>query len=529
MRRLVLLLALALPAAADVVVLTDGKTLEGQVSETDQGVQVLFPNGGSAFIPKERVARVEKKPSKVDLYLERRKALAPGDLAGMLELAEWARTQGLDRPAGRLAREVLSKEPGNARAHALLGEVEVCGLFLTPEEAARRGFASLSRGWGDWDQRYAEQEAALGLSPEALDMARAALAVALGSGEEAEHAQAEMSKLPSRDWSLLLHRLPPQVSGPLPSGRLEFRSPGAAASELPVALAWVPPGAEGKELPCLLALPDVADGLEGTYKRWEGAARAKGVVLLCHAKPEALSWLRARGVAVDRNRIVLAGFASGADEAWALLERRADLFASALLVSGASDAAAYPDIGNAAGLGLFVLLGQEDAPQPNRHVREVAQGLIARKGRVSIRDLPGPAREFAPSVLAEALGEALAARRVPWPTRIRLQGFSGGSAAWLRVDALEPAEPPGAPSESLAEARISSHNAVFLSARGVKRLTLSFSDDLLDLTKPVTVTLNGRQVFQGMVAPDLKLMLSRFREDADRHRAVTASLTVESK
>ena len=49
---------------------------------------------------------------------------------------------------------------------------------------------------------------------------------------------------------------------------------------------------------------------------------------------------------------------------------------------------------------------------------------------------------------------------------------------------------------------------------------------MVDLQKPVTITANGKQVFSGLVAPDLGMMLELVREFADRGRVFHAVVDV---
>lgn len=520
MKRLPLLGLLALlPVSADVVTLTDGKTLEGRVSETPEGVRILLPDGGALFLPKARVARIEKKPTAVEVFQERRKALAPDDIEGRLLLAEWAKAQGFERPMQRLLREVLALDPGNLRAQTLLGKVHVGPLFLTPDEALRHGYVPLEEGWGELEARYEEDERDLGLEAGILAQAKGLLEKAL-AGEADAPAQMAALALSSRAWTVLLHRRePPPPAAPPATGRIE---------DLPGLLAWTPQPDGAREIPCLLTLADGKEGLEGAYARWLPLARSQGMALFCALKaegaldPEALA---KRGIRPDPNRLLLGGFGSGADDGWEEIRRHPDRYAAAVLGSGAPRMEDLPDLKqNAPDLRILALLGQRAPDDWHESLGNILPMLSPPFGMMTLKILPDVARELPSDVLGEALAEAKALRRVPWPRRMTRRGVSAGeSQAWIRVEALSPL-----PREIPAfEAQVGTRNTLFLATRGLARLTLLLSDDLVDLSKPVTVVLNGRQAFRAHVPADPGLMLAQYRRTGDRHRLVSATLTLE--
>ncbi|MBI3725588.1 hypothetical protein HY251_16795 [bacterium] len=85
----VLVLALAGAARADVVTLTNGGKIEGEVVREDKDeVEVKLPSG-STVIPRSRVEKIEKKPSPEQEYNARRDKLAANDAQGRVDLARF--------------------------------------------------------------------------------------------------------------------------------------------------------------------------------------------------------------------------------------------------------------------------------------------------------------------------------------------------------------------------------------------------------------------------------------------------------
>ena len=69
-------------------------------------------------------------------------------------------------------------------------------------------------------------------------------------------------------------------------------------------------------------------------------------------------------------------------------------------------------------------------------------------------------------------------------------------------------------------------NAFHATARGVTNLTLLVSPDVVDFAKPVQVTVNGAQVFSGLVKKDLPTLLKWASRDNDRTALYGAELHI---
>ena len=67
-------------------------------------------------------------------------------------------------------------------------------------------------------------------------------------------------------------------------------------------------------------------------------------------------------------------------------------------------------------------------------------------------------------------------------------------------------------------------NAFHATTRGVSDFTLLVSPDVIDFAKPVQVTVNGAQVFSGLVKKDLPTLLKWASRDNDRTALYGAEL-----
>lgn len=154
-----LLLGLSLmggAASADDVYLQNGRKFEGVIAETTDTQVRIRMQGGVVSLPKSQVLRVEPKDSDLSGYLRRKEALRrnAGSRAGdWLELARWAKAQGLDQGAREAALLAADLDPKLEGLPPLLRGYrysfdEQLGRWISYEESMRRrGFVFTQGAW----------------------------------------------------------------------------------------------------------------------------------------------------------------------------------------------------------------------------------------------------------------------------------------------------------------------------------------------------------------------------------------------
>ncbi len=136
---------LAAPAVGDRIVLKDGRTFEGSVTEPNGKVLIELPYGTLSF-PASDVLKIERGPSLMDIYRGRLGVIDRKDPDEVTVLAKWARDRGLMRQADALLREVLELDLDHAAARKLLGFVKADGKWLEAGEALKLAEAKLQAG-----------------------------------------------------------------------------------------------------------------------------------------------------------------------------------------------------------------------------------------------------------------------------------------------------------------------------------------------------------------------------------------------
>jgi hypothetical protein len=154
----VLPLVAATPAFADVLVLEDGRLVEGEV-ERQGDVFLVRSRFGVAEVPAAHVTEHLPAASLDQRIREHLATLDPEDTENRALFAGWLVEVGRADEGRALARDVLAVDPQCRAAHEVLGHVRHRGAWVTPDEARRRD--GLERHGDRWytPQEWANLEA----------------------------------------------------------------------------------------------------------------------------------------------------------------------------------------------------------------------------------------------------------------------------------------------------------------------------------------------------------------------------------
>lgn len=141
------LVFLAVPAvSADIVILKNGKRLEGRVEDAGDSVLIHLRHG-SVKIRRDRIESIVKKKTALDEFHEKAEALEAQAAAGKLdgparaglwfELAAWAQEQDLPRSRLDALQQTIAADPDHAKAREALGYVRFDGRWVTGAERHR--------------------------------------------------------------------------------------------------------------------------------------------------------------------------------------------------------------------------------------------------------------------------------------------------------------------------------------------------------------------------------------------------------
>ncbi len=134
-------------AVADVVHLTNGKSIEGTVVTQGDKVKVRTQYG-FVVLKKSEIARIEKGSSLEAEWTARRSAIKDKDIPARFRLALWAKDKGWTKKAREEFEAILKLDPNHRGAHYTLGHVRYDGKWMTEDQAMKaQGYVKLDGRW----------------------------------------------------------------------------------------------------------------------------------------------------------------------------------------------------------------------------------------------------------------------------------------------------------------------------------------------------------------------------------------------
>jgi predicted esterase len=208
---------------------------------------------------------------------------------------------------------------------------------------------------------------------------------------------------------------------------------------------------------------------------------------------------------VDLDRVWVSGLSQTGFWSWQLGNERADRFAGIAPMSAVSvQQTRY--LANFTNVAIYILHGDQDAVCPIAQPRATRDLLKQLGVRFEYREIAGAGHTVDVwGHLHEALEWLTARPRDPYPKKIAkaLQTTRVPWCYWVRVDELSKTGPgqAGAAPTAVVTAEVNGQ-AITIASEGVKALTMCLSSELVDLSKPVTITWNGVKKHDGLVGRD---------------------------
>ncbi|WP_448661333.1 dienelactone hydrolase family protein [Sphingomonas sp. CJ20] len=228
---------------------------------------------------------------------------------------------------------------------------------------------------------------------------------------------------------------------------------------------------------------------------------------------------------VDPNRVYLMGYSAGGDGVWQVAPRMADRFAAAAMMAGHPNDASLLGLRN---LPFAIFMGGADAAYDRN---KIAAERTAELDRLAAADPGGYVHmsRIYPGLPhwmnrkdAEALPWMAGFTRDPWPRRVvwEQDDVTHDRFYWLQI--------PDAAAAKQRDTMTATVEGQTITLTGTvpAGTTLRLSDRLVNLDRPVRVTVNGKVAYSGKVARTGLAIEQSLRERADPSAAATALLTL---
>ena len=231
---------------------------------------------------------------------------------------------------------------------------------------------------------------------------------------------------------------------------------------------------------------------------------------------------------INPNKVYLMGYSAGGDGVWQLAPRMADRFAAAAMMAGHPNSASLLGLRN---LPFAVFVGGNDSAYGrNKVVAERAADLdrleqLDPGGYIHMSRVYEGLGHWMNRKDAEALPWMAKFERNPWPKKI--VWFQGDVLHdrfyWLQI-------PNGIDVKKGQKITASVEGqTVALDGDVPASMILELSDLLIDLELPISVTINRKAVFSGLVKRQASAIVASLQERPDPSATATAVLTVSSR
>jgi len=142
---LCILAAIAAPAAADRLILRDGRSFTGTVAVKDATVEIVMTYATLQF-SRDEVLRIERKETLESQLAGMRELADKDDPDSLIAVGNWARDNGLDRQAEEIFQSILALDPEHTGAHRGLRHVRIDNEWWTFAQAVELARSKLEAG-----------------------------------------------------------------------------------------------------------------------------------------------------------------------------------------------------------------------------------------------------------------------------------------------------------------------------------------------------------------------------------------------
>jgi pimeloyl-ACP methyl ester carboxylesterase len=250
---------------------------------------------------------------------------------------------------------------------------------------------------------------------------------------------------------------------------------------------------------------------------------------------------------IDPNRIFLSGMSNGGIGAWLIGMHHAPLFAGLAPMASGIDDVLFPFLENLRTTPVYIIHGSQDQVMPVELSRKLADELknlhypfIYREHDRTHAMAGGHffPREELPDLVKWFDNQ----RRMPVPKTVTVVRDASHFLpfGWVRIDATDQI---ASFSEDLIDkrddsirkrtyarltAQVTGPNRIDVRTDRVRQYTLYLNDDLVDLSKPVVITIDGQPSFEGLLTPHVETLLrqARLRHDPAQLFPAQVTLTV---
>lgn len=233
---------------------------------------------------------------------------------------------------------------------------------------------------------------------------------------------------------------------------------------------------------------------------------------------------------IDDNRIFLTGMSRGGGGTYNISKFHTDIFAGIAPIAGATDIENKAVLlENFLNLPIYIIHGSKDNFVPVEYARNAYQKLKDLKCDVTyiehdkvLEAMPSIGGHFYPVELLPDLVKWFdTKKRKLLPSQLFIYQTKNNHERMYWVSATTLMKDTVSIQATLKD------NHIEIKTEGVKKLKVFLNKELVSFIKPVSITMNGKEVFNKKVIPDVKTLLRNYKQFADSEMLFTAEIEVE--
>lgn len=236
--------------------------------------------------------------------------------------------------------------------------------------------------------------------------------------------------------------------------------------------------------------------------------------------------------AVDTDRVFLSGHSLGGDAAWDIALAHPDLWAGLVAISPAAGKYVNHYWRNAKTLPIYLVAGELDGGSFQRNTMDLDR-YFAKGFDVTYVEYRGRGHEHFSDEILRIFDWFARKRRTFFQTDIEAVSMRPWDSFfwWIEMSGAPPRTvvlpddwpPPPAIRPLMIEGKTTPGNSVMVQC-GADAVRVWLAPELVDFTRPVAVTINGRKLPRDAVAPDVRVLLEDLRLRGDRQHPFWAAV-----
>ena len=529
---------------ADIVSLTTGGKIEGEIIEEDDDKIVLRTYSGITIIDRERIEEIERKPTRWQIYSEKSKKIEQYSADAHWELAKWCKEQGLYREFKTELELTLSLNPNHKEALAAYEE-----LRKKREERAKRVRAVKRRPKKKKTTSSGEKPTAREEVPPSVEKKKKIkelinkfFSIPEENYKEREAVIRELAKLEPLSKKDVLSFKRQIFKEAMKGPRASYQGGrGKLNSQLYPGTYYISvPRIKARKYPLLIGLhgggPGVGDGRTAAQK-WAMAARHGAIcVFPTVIKKEATAWNKEREekyvmalieelkrtFPIDTNKIYLVGHSMGGYGTWSIGTHYADVFAGLSPCAGGifvmrggrggGITLARGTVVNLKNTPIYFYHGADDPrvpPDSDRKAAEVLKELKEKYGPYDYvyKEYNGIGHGLPPGGMGPIIKWLFQKTRNPYPKMVIWEPSREYKSLfwWIKNR--------GGISQIVAEYN-KSKNEITIEGPS-SGFSIYLNDKMLNLNKPIRVVINGNEAFNDYATYSVAALLDSIADKRD--------------